>query len=101
MTRHELAPGAAPDARSGQGPDARNGEKAPVAPGPGAGMGQEVPRDANVGQVEGHRARAIPMVDARLDSKDLFATGRIVTIAHGEQVYQLRLTAQNKLILTK
>lgn len=45
--------------------------------------------------------RAIPMVDDRLDSRDLFATGRLITIAHGDQIYQLRLTAQNKLILTK
>ncbi|MBN8917793.1 MAG: hemin uptake protein HemP [Rhizobiales bacterium] len=41
------------------------------------------------------------MVDAQLDSRDLFAAGRLVTIAHGEHTYQLRLTAQNKLILTK
>ncbi|MFG1297914.1 MULTISPECIES: hemin uptake protein HemP [Xanthobacter] len=46
-------------------------------------------------------ARAIPMVDAQLDSRDLFAAGRLITIAHGDQTYQLRLTAQNKLILTK
>lgn len=45
--------------------------------------------------------RTIPMVDAQLDSRDLFAAGRLVTIAHGEHTYQLRLTAQNKLILTK
>ncbi|WP_296584700.1 hemin uptake protein HemP [Xanthobacter sp.] len=45
--------------------------------------------------------RAIPMVDAQLDSRDLFAAGRLVTITHGEHTYQLRLTAQNKLILTK
>ncbi len=47
------------------------------------------------------QARAVPMVDARLDSRDLFAGGRVVTIAHGEHLYQLRLTNQNKLILTK
>ncbi len=46
-------------------------------------------------------SRAIPMVDDRLDSRDLFAAGRLITIAHGDQIYQLRLTAQNKLILTK
>lgn len=45
--------------------------------------------------------RTIPMVDAQLDSRDLFAAGRLITIAHGEHTYQLRLTAQNKLILTK
>ena len=46
-------------------------------------------------------SRVIPMVDDRLDSRDLFATGRLITIAHGGHIYQLRLTAQNKLILTK
>lgn len=49
----------------------------------------------------GRSPRAIPMVDEQLDSRDLFAVGRLVTIAHGGQTYQLRLTAQNKLILTK
>jgi hemin uptake protein HemP len=37
----------------------------------------------------------------RLDSRDLFAATREITIAHGEDVYRLRLTSQNKLILTK
>lgn len=41
------------------------------------------------------------MVDAQLDSRDLFAAGRLVSITHGEHTYHLRLTAQNKLILTK
>lgn len=45
--------------------------------------------------------RSIPMMAAQLDSRDLFAAGRLVTITHGEHTYQLRLTAQNKLILTK
>ena len=50
---------------------------------------------------DGRACRAIPMTDAQLDSRDLFAAGRLVTITHGEHTYQLRLTAQNKLILTK
>lgn len=53
------------------------------------------------GEVGRRPLRAIPMVDTQLDSRDLFAAGRLVTIAHGEHTYQLRLTAQNKLILTK
>lgn len=53
------------------------------------------------GRAAGAGARAIPMVEAQLDSRDLFAAGRLITIAHGDQTYQLRLTAQNKLILTK
>ncbi|WP_432715784.1 hemin uptake protein HemP [Xanthobacter autotrophicus] len=55
------------------------------------------------GALRGARAacRTIPMTDAQLDSRDLFAAGRLITITHGEYTYQLRLTAQNKLILTK
>jgi hemin uptake protein HemP len=36
-----------------------------------------------------------------MDSRDLFAGVREITIAHGDEIYRLRLTAQNKLILTK
>lgn len=47
-------------------------------------------------------ARTIP-VDAqhRIESRDLFVDTREITIGHGGDVYRLRLTAQNKLILTK
>jgi hemin uptake protein HemP len=37
----------------------------------------------------------------RIESRDLFATEREIIIAHGEDTYRLRLTSQNKLILTK
>jgi hemin uptake protein HemP len=37
----------------------------------------------------------------QIDSRDLFINTREITIAHGADVYRLRLTAQNKLILTK
>lgn len=47
------------------------------------------------------RDRPIAMIDHRIDSRELFATGREITIAHGGELYRLRLTAQNKLILTK
>jgi hemin uptake protein HemP len=41
-------------------------------------------------------------VDAnRIDSRDLFLGTRELTIGHGNDTYRLRLTAQNKLILTK
>jgi hemin uptake protein HemP len=41
-------------------------------------------------------------VDAHsIDSSDLFVGTREVTIRHGSETYRLRLTAQNKLILTK
>jgi hemin uptake protein HemP len=36
-----------------------------------------------------------------LDSGTLFAGGSEVVIAHGAETYHLRLTRQNKLILTK
>jgi hemin uptake protein HemP len=46
-------------------------------------------------------ARQIPLADNRIASRDLFVGTREITIAHGNEVYRLRLTAQNKLILTK
>jgi hemin uptake protein HemP len=36
----------------------------------------------------------------RLRSEDLFQQSREVEIMHGDRVYRLRLTQQNKLILT-
>jgi hemin uptake protein HemP len=45
--------------------------------------------------------RKINMIADRLDSRDLFVGTREVIIVHGEDSYRLRLTAQNKLILTK
>ena len=45
--------------------------------------------------------RSIPIRGSRIDSRELFASGREITIAHGEETYRLRLTSQNKLILTK
>lgn len=45
--------------------------------------------------------RSIPMAANRIDSSNLFVGTREVTIAHGAETYRLRLTAQNKLILTK
>jgi hemin uptake protein HemP len=46
-------------------------------------------------------ARSIAMVDNRIDSREVFVTSREVIIAHGSDQYRLRLTSQNKLILTK
>jgi hemin uptake protein HemP len=45
--------------------------------------------------------RLLTMIGSRLDSRELFATEREIIIAHGEDSYRLRLTSQNKLILTK
>jgi hemin uptake protein HemP len=43
-------------------------------------------------------AAAAPEV---IDSRELFRAGNTVQIAHAGQRYQLRLTRENKLILTK
>ena len=45
--------------------------------------------------------RAIAVESHRIDSRDLFVGTREITIGHGSEIYRLRLTAQNKLILTK
>jgi len=45
--------------------------------------------------------RSIPLADNRINSRDLFAATREILINHGDETYRLRLTAQNKLILTK
>jgi hemin uptake protein HemP len=41
------------------------------------------------------------MTGNRIESSALFANEREIIIAHGEDTYRLRLTSQNKLILTK
>ncbi|WP_193374113.1 MULTISPECIES: hemin uptake protein HemP [Bradyrhizobium] len=41
------------------------------------------------------------MRGSRIDSRELFAAEREIIIAHGEDSYRLRLTSQNKLLLTK
>ena len=46
-------------------------------------------------------ARSIAVIDDRIDSRDVFVATREVIIAHGNDRYRLRLTSQNKLILTK
>lgn len=45
--------------------------------------------------------RAIAVRGNTLDSKELFSGGREIIIVHGAENYRLRLTSQNKLILTK
>ena len=45
--------------------------------------------------------RTLTMRGSRIDSRELFAHEREIIIAHGEENYRLRLTSQNKLILTK
>jgi hemin uptake protein HemP len=45
--------------------------------------------------------RHLTIADNRIDSRDLFIGTRDIIIVHGRDAYHLRLTAQNKLILTK
>jgi hemin uptake protein HemP len=45
--------------------------------------------------------RSLTLSENRVDSGDLFANVREIAITHGNETYRLRLTAQNKLILTK
>ena len=46
-------------------------------------------------------ARTIGVRNNRIESRDLFVATREITIGHEGEVYRLRLTALNKLILTK
>lgn len=46
-------------------------------------------------------ARSVVVTGNRIDSRELFSSDRELIISHGEGDYRLRLTSQNKLILTK
>lgn len=46
-------------------------------------------------------ARNVAVTGNRIDSRELFADQRELLINHGDDIYRLRLTFQNKLILTK
>lgn len=45
--------------------------------------------------------RLLTVNGSRIDSRELFASEREIIITHGGDNYRLRLTSQNKLILTK
>lgn len=45
--------------------------------------------------------RSVTVTGNRVDSREVFSGDREIIIAHGEDTYRLRLTSQNKLILTK
>jgi hemin uptake protein HemP len=47
------------------------------------------------------RERSVVIANNRIDSQALFEGSREIVIAHGSEIYRLRVTAQNKLILTK
>jgi len=46
-------------------------------------------------------SRTISVTSHKLESRDLFIGTREVIIHHSGEIYRLRLTSQNKLILTK
>ncbi len=46
-------------------------------------------------------SRKVTVTDDRIDSHALFGAARQIAIEHGADTYILRLTSQNKLILTK
>jgi hemin uptake protein HemP len=56
---------------------------------------------ANSDPDAGQQTRTIGIVAHRIDSRDLFAGRREIIIMHGSDTYRLRLTSQNRLILTK
>jgi hemin uptake protein HemP len=45
--------------------------------------------------------RSVVVNGNRIDSRELLSSEREIIIAHGDENYRLRLTSQNKLILTK
>ena len=57
--------------------------------------------ESESGQSTSSGQRMISLAGHKIDSRDLFIGTREVIIHHGDEVYRLRLTSQNKLILTK
>jgi hemin uptake protein HemP len=57
--------------------------------------------DSVRGPADSAPTRSITMRGNRIESRDLFAVEREIIIVHGEDLYRMRLTSQNKLILTK
>lgn len=59
------------------------------------------PTSGTIEQAAAEDGRSVLLRGNRFDSRDIFQSTREIIIAHGEETYRLRLTAQNKLILTK
>jgi len=57
--------------------------------------------DTDAGAPASKHERSVVIANNRIDSHALFENGREIVIAHGSEIYRLRVTAQNKLILTK
>lgn len=58
------------------------------------------PQAVSLAPVQTGTETGVTGVTVRLQSRDLFAHAREVEIDHGGRIYRLRLTQQNKLILT-
>jgi hemin uptake protein HemP len=56
--------------------------------------------DTNAGKAS-PATRSVAVSGNRIVSRELFSSEREIMILHGEETYRLRLTSQNKLILTK
>lgn len=63
--------------------------------------GQDERNTPSAAASEERAQRKVTVSDNRIDSRDFFAGAREITIVHGADTYRLRLTGQNKLILTK
>lgn len=61
----------------------------------------DAPAESGSSQSTSSNPRMISIAGQKIDSRDLFIGTREVMIQHGSEIYRLRLTAQNKLILTK
>jgi hemin uptake protein HemP len=66
-----------------------------------AASGDDIERAGQHAVTASPVVRSLAISGNRIDSRDLFASEREIIIAHGEDSYRLRLTSQNKLILTK
>jgi hemin uptake protein HemP len=64
-------------------------------------VGQQTPPDGPPAKDAAPESRNVVLRGNRFDSRDIFQSVREIIILHGEETYRLRLTAQNKLILTK
>jgi hemin uptake protein HemP len=78
-----------------------NGPKRCIVNQPHSSSKQIADSQAGSGKPAQISERTVSMLGNRLSSSDLFKDSRELTIAHGDELYRLRLTAQNKLILTK
>ncbi len=67
-------------------------------------LGQPTPPDGKTSSGDAsatENSRNVVLRGNQFDSRDIFQSVREIIISHGEDTYRLRLTAQNKLILTK